>query len=82
MSLVGPRPSLPWEVALYTAEQRRRHECPPGMTGLWQVSGRNRLSVQQMLELDLIYVRRRSLRLDLWILWRTLPAVLLGNDTH
>jgi lipopolysaccharide/colanic/teichoic acid biosynthesis glycosyltransferase len=82
MSLVGPRPSLPWEVELYTAEQRRRHACLPGMTGLWQVSGRNRLSVRQMLELDLAYVRRRSLRLDLWILWRTLPAVLVGNDTH
>ncbi|MGK9170253.1 sugar transferase [Inquilinus limosus] len=79
MSLVGPRPSLPWEVELYTPEQRRRHECLPGVTGLWQVSGRNRLSVQQMLELDLIYVEQRSLLLDLKILWRTLPAVLRSD---
>ncbi|MGK9230436.1 sugar transferase [Inquilinus limosus] len=79
MSLVGPRPSLPWEVELYTPEQRRRHECLPGVTGLWQVSGRNRLSVQQMLELDLTYVEQRSLLLDLKILWRTLPAVLRSD---
>jgi len=79
MSLVGPRPSLPWEVELYSSQQRRRHECLPGMSGLWQVSGRNRLTMQQMLELDLAYVEQRSLSLDLWILWQTLPAVLLGN---
>ena len=81
MSLVGPRPHLPWEVELFTPEQRRRHECLPGMTGLWQVSGRNRLSVQQMLELDLNYVEQHSLLLDLKILWRTLPAVL-RSDTR
>jgi len=81
MSLVGPRPSLPWEVELYTSEQRRRHECLPGMTGLWQVSGRNRLSIQRMLELDLVYVEQRSLLLDLKILWRTLPAVF-RSDTR
>ncbi|WP_457092742.1 sugar transferase [Microvirga sp. P5_D2] len=79
MSLVGPRPSLPWEVELYSPEQRHRHDCLPGMTGLWQVSGRSRLTVQQMLELDLTYVEHRSLRLDLWILLHTLPAVLLGE---
>jgi lipopolysaccharide/colanic/teichoic acid biosynthesis glycosyltransferase len=76
MSLVGPRPCLPWEVDLFTQEQRRRHEAIPGMTGLWQVSGRNLLSMQQMLELDLVYVERRSFLLDLKILWWTLPAVL------
>lgn len=81
MSLVGPRPSLPWEVELYTPEQRRRHQCLPGLTGLWQVSGRSRLSIQQMLELDLTYVERRSLLLDLKILWWTLPAVL-RSDTR
>jgi len=79
MSLVGPRPSLPWEVELYSPEQRRRHECLPGLTGLWQVSGRNRLSMPQMLSLDLEYVERQSLWLDLWILWRTLSAVLAGD---
>jgi lipopolysaccharide/colanic/teichoic acid biosynthesis glycosyltransferase len=82
MSLVGPRPSLPWEVELYTPEQRRRHDCLPGMTGLWQVSGRNRLSMQEMLALDLEYVERRSLLLDLRILWRTPAVVLSGGNTR
>ena len=82
MSLVGPRPSLPWEVELYTAEQRRRHDCLPGLTGSWQVSGRNRRSMQEMLALDLAYVRFRSLRLDLWILLRTPYAVLFDRDTR
>jgi len=79
MSLVGPRPCLPWEVELFTPEQRRRHDVLPGMTGLWQVSGRNRLKMQQMLALDLIYVEQRSFLLDLKILWWTVPAVLLGQ---
>jgi lipopolysaccharide/colanic/teichoic acid biosynthesis glycosyltransferase len=82
MSVVGPRPSLPWEVELYTAEQRRRHDYPPGMTGLWQVSGRNRLSMPEMLVLDLDYVRSRSLRLDLWILCRTPGAVLFDRTVR
>jgi lipopolysaccharide/colanic/teichoic acid biosynthesis glycosyltransferase len=82
MSLVGPRPSLPFEVELYSPEQCRRHDCLPGITGLWQVSGRNRLSIQEMLALDLDYVERRSLWLDLQILWRTPRAVLLDHDTR
>ena len=80
MSIVGPRPSLPWEVELYTAEQRRRHDCLPGMTGLWQVSGRSRLPIPQMLEIDMLYVRSRSLLLDLRILWRTPKAVLFDRS--
>jgi len=79
MSIVGPRPSLPWEVELFTREQRRRHKMLPGITGLWQVSGRNRLTMQQMLALDLVYVEQQSFSLDLKILWRTVPAVLLGH---
>jgi lipopolysaccharide/colanic/teichoic acid biosynthesis glycosyltransferase len=82
MSLVGPRPSLPWEVELYTAEQRQRHDCLPGLTGLWQVSGRNRRSMQEMLALDVAYAKSRSARLDLWILLRTPYAVLFGRDTR
>jgi lipopolysaccharide/colanic/teichoic acid biosynthesis glycosyltransferase len=81
MSLVGPRPSLPWEVELYTPAQRRRHACLPGITGLWQVSGRNRLSMPEMLALDLAYAERCSLRLDLSILLRTPTAVLLDRGT-
>ncbi len=82
MSVVGPRPSLPWEVELFTPEQRRRHECRPGMTGLWQVSGRNRRSMPEMLALDLLYARSRSLWLDLWILCRTPAAVLFDRTVR
>src|SRR5262245_14693944 len=79
MSIVGPRPCQPWEVELFTPEQRRRHEVPPGITGLWQVTGRNSLNMRQMLALDLVYVEQQSFLLDLKILWRTAPAVLLGQ---
>ena len=82
MSLVGPRPSLPWEVELYSPEQRRRHQCLPGITGLWQVSGRNHLSMPEMLALDLAYLERRSLWLDLQIMWRTPRAVLFDHSTR
>jgi lipopolysaccharide/colanic/teichoic acid biosynthesis glycosyltransferase len=82
MSLIGPRPLFPWEVELFTPEQRKRHECLPGITGLWQVSGRNRLSMPEMLALDLVYARSRSLRLDLWILCRTPGAVLFDRSVR
>ncbi len=78
MSLVGPRPALPWAAERWSSiypEYRRRFEVRPGMTGLWQVSGRSRLSVQESFYLDADYVRRRSFWLDLMILARTLPAV-------
>jgi lipopolysaccharide/colanic/teichoic acid biosynthesis glycosyltransferase len=81
MAIVGPRPMLPWEVDLFSQRQRRRHICRPGITGLWQVLGRNRLSMRKMLALDLLYVRRRSLGLDLWILMRTPRAVLFERAT-
>jgi lipopolysaccharide/colanic/teichoic acid biosynthesis glycosyltransferase len=76
MSLVGPRPVLAWEADLFQPEAMARFETPPGLTGLWQVSGRNRLTMPQALALDVEYVRRRSLWLDLTILARTLPAQL------
>jgi lipopolysaccharide/colanic/teichoic acid biosynthesis glycosyltransferase len=76
MSLVGPRPALPWEAELFGPEHHRRFLVPPGVTGLWQVSGRNRLTMRQGLDLDLEYVRRQSFRLDLAILLKTVPAVL------
>ena len=82
MSMVGPRPSLPWEFELFTAEQRRKHDCLPGITGLWQVNGRNRLSMPEMLALDLVYARSRSLWLDLWILCRTPGAVLFDRTAR
>jgi len=82
MSLVGPRPALPWEVELFTPEERRRHACRPGITGIWQVCGRNRLSMRKMLALDLVYVRYRSLKLDLWVLLQTPKAVLFERATR
>jgi len=79
MSLVGPRPVLPWEAEMFDAAGRRRFEVKPGMTGLWQVSGRSRLTMREALVLDAEYVRRRSLALDLTILIRTIPAILRGG---
>ena len=76
MSLVGPRPALPWEAAMYDPRYARRFDVRPGITGLWQVSGRNRLTATQALDLDVEYVDRRSFRLDLAILYRTIPTVL------
>jgi lipopolysaccharide/colanic/teichoic acid biosynthesis glycosyltransferase len=82
MSLVGPRPALPCEVEMFTPEQQRRHCCLPGITGLWQVRGRNRLSVAQMLALDIEYVDHCSLSLDLAILLRTPRAVVVDRFTR
>ena len=76
MSLVGPRPRLVEYLPRYTAEQARRHEVRPGVTGLAQVSGRNGLSWEEKFALDVQYVDRRSLRLDLEILLRTVRSVL------
>jgi exopolysaccharide biosynthesis polyprenyl glycosylphosphotransferase len=76
MSLVGPRPCLPFEFNLYDSWQRRRVDCTPGMTGLWQVSGRSLLSFEEMVLLDLYYLANWSLMLDLKLMWRTIPEVL------
>jgi exopolysaccharide biosynthesis polyprenyl glycosylphosphotransferase len=76
MSLVGPRPPLPSEVEAYEAWQLGRLRAIPGMTGLWQVSGRSEVSFHDMVRLDLHYIRNWSLQLDLEILWRTIPAVI------
>ena len=81
MSLVGPRPALPWEVELLSAEQRQRHLVRPGMTGLWQVSGRSTLTAREMLDLDLAYVRDVSLVQDLRILLKTPAAVLVWKSS-
>ena len=82
MSLVGPRPALPWEVELFTREQRRRHAALPGITGLWQIHGRNRYSTREMLAFDVQYAEQSSLALDLTILMRTPRAVLLDRHTR
>jgi lipopolysaccharide/colanic/teichoic acid biosynthesis glycosyltransferase len=76
MSLVGPRPLIPYEVEHYPPHWFDRFAVKPGVTGLWQVSGRSELTLEQMIALDAEYVRRRSVWLNLWILIRTVPAVL------
>ena len=75
MSLVGPRPPLPYEVEMYDETQRQRLTCRPGLSGLWQVSGRNHLSYRSMVSLDLEYIRDWSFALDLKILLLTVPVV-------
>lgn len=82
MSLVGPRPALPDEAALYGDYVRRRLAVKPGMTGLWQVSGRSDLSWDESVRLDLRYVENWSLVLDLQILWKTLAAVVRGSGAY
>ncbi len=79
MSLVGPRPEV-IDLADYPIWQLRRFEVLPGMSGLWQVSGKNRLSFKKMVELDIQYIEKRSLWLDLKILWRTIAVVFLSDN--
>jgi lipopolysaccharide/colanic/teichoic acid biosynthesis glycosyltransferase len=71
MSIVGPRPCIPYEYELYEPWQKRRFAAPPGLTGLWQVSGKNRTTFEEMVRLDIAYARRMSLGLDLKILLLT-----------
>ncbi|XZE54992.1 sugar transferase [Planctomycetaceae bacterium SH139] len=79
MSLIGPRPDvLSWED--YPPWQRHRFEVLPGITGLWQVSGKNALSFDEMVELDLEYIQRRSIKLDAWILVKTVRLLLSGQN--
>ncbi|MGD0263059.1 MAG: sugar transferase [Verrucomicrobiota bacterium] len=75
MSLVGPRPCIPYEYDLYQPWQRRRFDAVPGLTGLWQVSGKNRTTFNEMIRLDIEYSERLSLWLDLKIILKTLPAL-------
>jgi lipopolysaccharide/colanic/teichoic acid biosynthesis glycosyltransferase len=76
MSLVGPRPPIPYEVQLYDERSKAKLEVKPGMTGLAQVSGRGSLTFAEIIDYDLEYVERASLGLDLMILLKTLPVVL------
>ena len=82
MSLVGPRPALPAEVAAYEPDARRRLVVKPGLTGLWQVSGRSDLSWEETMRLDQSYVDNWSLRMDLNILARTFQAVLRQRGAY
>jgi lipopolysaccharide/colanic/teichoic acid biosynthesis glycosyltransferase len=82
MSLVGPRPIVEDEVEKYGAWGRLLLTVPPGLTGLWQVSGRSETSYQQRIDFDLYYINNWSVGLDLLILFRTIPAVLSRKGAY
>jgi lipopolysaccharide/colanic/teichoic acid biosynthesis glycosyltransferase len=82
MALVGPRPLAPFEVELHSPYHLQRSQVRPGLTGAWQVQGRNTLSARQMLDLDVDYVRRRSWAVDLAVLARTPAAVVRGDGAR
>lgn len=87
MSLVGPRPCVPYEYENYSPLHRNRFNAVPGLTGLWQVSGKNRTTFEEMINLDIQYSQTKSLLLDLKIMLRTIPAIIsqtkdLGEATH
>lgn len=79
MSLVGPRPALPYEVDIYKPWHKKRLHAPPGITGLWQIGGRNALSFEEMLNLDLSYINNWTFENDIKILLKTIPVVLFGK---
>jgi exopolysaccharide biosynthesis polyprenyl glycosylphosphotransferase len=82
MSVVGPRPPLPSEVAQYQAWQRRRLSVRPGLTCIWQISGRNQISFEEWMYLDMRYVDRFNLGVDLRLILKTLPVVVTGRGAH
>ena len=82
MTLVGPRPPLPEEVALYSIEDRRRLDVRPGLTCYWQIRGRSNIPFDQQVAMDREYIESRSLYTDLKILIKTIPAVLLGKGAY
>ncbi len=82
MSLVGPRPPVPKEVAEYTVEQRQRLLATPGLTCFWQVGGRSDIDFEGQVELDLKYIRSENLCTDIKLLFLTIPAVLLGKGAY
>jgi exopolysaccharide biosynthesis polyprenyl glycosylphosphotransferase len=82
MSLVGPRPPVPYEVALYGEREKRRLSVLPGLTCLWQISGRSNLSFDRWMELDLLYIETMSFWGDIRIILRTIPAVISARGAH
>lgn len=82
MTLVGPRPPLPEEVSAYTLEQRRRLDVKPGLTCLWQVSGRSEIPFGEQVELDIQYIESQSFWMDVKLILRTIPAVLFGRGAY
>lgn len=82
MSLVGPRPPLPREVEQYTQREKQRLIVVPGCTGLWQVSGRSKLGFEEMVDLDLIYIKKRDLWMDIILILKTLKVFFASNDAY
>jgi lipopolysaccharide/colanic/teichoic acid biosynthesis glycosyltransferase len=82
MSLVGPRPALANEVARYSLDDRRRLDAAPGLTCTWQVSGRSDIPFPEQLRLDVEYIERQSLREDIKLLLKTVPAVITGRGAY
>jgi lipopolysaccharide/colanic/teichoic acid biosynthesis glycosyltransferase len=82
MSLVGPRPPIPYEVAQYSAYQRQRLGVAPGITCIWQVSGRSDIPFPQQVEMDLDYINQQSFYLDIVLMFKTVPAVLKGRGAY
>ncbi|AKJ64496.1 sugar transferase [Kiritimatiella glycovorans] len=82
LSVVGPRPPLPDEVAQYSLEERKRLHVKPGLTCLWQIKGRSEIPFHEQVRLDLEYIRSRSLWNDVLIILKTVPAVLLGKGAY
>src|SRR5256886_15802381 len=80
MSIVGPRPPIPYEVESYELWHRKRLDMKPGITGLWQVSGRNRLPFDEMVGVDLYYIVNWAALVDLKIILQTPPAMLRGEN--
>jgi lipopolysaccharide/colanic/teichoic acid biosynthesis glycosyltransferase len=82
LALVGPRPPVPREVAEYTLEDRKRLHAKPGLTCLWQIQGRSEIPFKEQVRLDLQYIQSQSLRKDIVIMLKTVPAVLLGRGAY
>ena len=82
MSIVGPRPPLPREVADYTQYDKQRLYVKPGCTGLWQVTARNSVGFQEMVNIDLDYIQRRSIWLDLKIIFKTVKVIFVPNEAY
>lgn len=82
MSIVGPRPPLPREVADYTQYDKQRLYVKPGCTGLWQVTARNSVGFQEMVNIDLDYIQRRSIWLDLKIIFKTIKVIFVPNEAY
>ena len=82
MSLVGPRPAVPQEVAQYSDRENRRLHTTPGLTCFWQIGGRADISFDQQVEMDIRYIESQTFLLDLWILLQTVPAVIRGKGAY